>query len=117
MASTLNLWADTKNPVILLNADIALAFTFTSTTNNVAVNANNPPGSIQTCSQSLTATNIYGCINPTNTVVPSTASLVSQFATNNTAFLKAFETSYVSVTSVGYGSKLPSLTPIDLTTC
>jgi len=118
MSYPLNLWIDPHSSVIALNSDMGLAFNFTASgVNNTAVNTNNPPQTLQVCSKVVPPTGIYGCINPTNTNVPSTASLVIQFASNNAAFLTAFAASYTKMSSIGYGTKLPSLTSINLSTC
>lgn len=114
----INIWQDPHSKVIALNSDIGLAFDFTATgINNVAVNGSNVSIYRQVCSKTLQPNGNYGCINPSSSNVPSTASLVNYFASNNAAFLTAFATSYVKMSSIGYGSKLPSLTTIDLSTC
>jgi hypothetical protein len=114
----INIWRDPHSKVIALNSDISLAFNFTATgINNVAVNGSSISIRSHVCSKTLQPNGNYGCINPSSSNFPSIASLVSYFASYNAAFLTAFATSYVKMSSIGCGSKLTSLTIIDLSTC
>ena len=82
----------------------------------------------QRCGPASAPGGVFGCSQPTSTTVPSTNSLVNSFANSNTAFLNAFATAYVKMTTVGYGvpaniygatssGKLGTITAINLTTC
>jgi len=98
-------------PNIMLNADMALAYTISSANNGLGVLGQ------------LCADNRSGCNNPTSTARPSTLSLVQSFANNNTVFLQAFATAFPHMTNVGYGiagssaGKLGTLTALNLATC
>jgi len=116
ISDTKNIWLHPLNngiipPNIMLNADMALAYTISTANNNLGVLG-------QTCSD-----NNGGCRNPTATSRPTTLGLVQTFANNNTAFLIAFQQAFPSMVNVGYGipdsttGKLGGLTSINLATC
>jgi len=114
-ADKANIWIHPVNngttpPNIMLNTDMALAYTISTSNNFLGVLG-------QTCSN-----NGGGCRNPTSSTRPSTLSLVQTFANDNAAFLVAFQQAFPGMVNVGYGvsgstGKLGTLTQIDLATC
>jgi len=109
-SDTDNMWMKDTGGNIMLNSDMALAYSISQ--------ANNFHGVLhQRCSNGG-----GGCNNPRNSTRPSTLSIVQTFANNNAAFLAAFASAYTKMVNVGYGTsgtagKLGTLTPITLSTC
>ncbi|OYX40883.1 hypothetical protein B7Y94_05955, partial [Candidatus Saccharibacteria bacterium 32-49-12] len=116
-------WRQGTEPLINLNADIALRYGL-STELPVSVSGE----SAQTCGPRA-VNGAYGCVNPTSQTAPSTAQQVLQYSNNNPLFLADFAAAFVKMSTVGYGGavsalegattsgKLGTLTTIDLTTC
>jgi hypothetical protein len=113
---SLNIWLDPSGSTILLNVDVALAFDITLDENDVAINKvssiNNDEvvtSNAQICS-GINPDRRQGCVNPSTDPI-STFELVVQYTASNKFFLLSFAEAYVKMTSVGYGTKLPSLIP------
>jgi hypothetical protein len=110
---------------IMLNVDMALAFSIEQDANNVGVLN-------QVCGPAVTFESSglidFGCDRPLNRAGASTLPQVRRYDENNTAFYADFEIAYVKMVTVGYGvpantdgatasGKLGTLTSIDLNTC
>jgi hypothetical protein len=117
--STKNLWQaeDPQVPSeIMLNSDMSLAYSIFDERDH---HYHNDMVGHHKCSRYIVPENKPGCINPLNSMLPSTFDLVSKYADDNDAFLKEFAKSYVKMTSVGYGlnpdneGKFGSLTPLE----
>jgi len=111
--TSLNIWLDPSGTSILLNADMALAYDITVDDNNVAINkvpsTDDDTSSAQVCSLTNPDGKV-GCVNPSTKSV-STLSLVIEYTLSNKLFLINFAKAYVKMSSVGYGTKQPSLIP------
>eukprot|EP01034_Spumella_vulgaris_P027815 gene27815-34594_t len=124
--SGLNQWG-TGGPSIGLNADMALFYTPDLTNDFGTLGQICEPNSASLPGQLSN----YGCTLPSNTAMPSTATLAGVYAdttTGNAAFLAGFSVAFPKMVSVGYGvplnvdgatssGKLGTLTAIDLSTC
>lgn len=121
---TKNIWAVGTNS-IMLNTDMALAFSIDKTTTDLCVYC----GVLdQHCGG---GPNTQFCTSPGSTAVTgakaSTYATVQSFQQSNAAFLAAFQTTFAQLVSLGYGGvpatgatvtgKIGSLTGIDLTAC
>lgn len=113
-------WRHAKDPLIMINADMAVAYPITTDL---------PPvkGRSQVCSPAV-HNRTYGCRNPDNFAPPSSLQLCQLYAADNNVFLQAFAVAYTKMTTVGYGmpvnadgatatGKLGTLTAIDFSTC
>jgi len=88
---------------VMLNSDMALAFTFSQESNFQASNIKqNNPNSYQSCTKRPQSP--PGCMNPISTVIPPSYPLVAEYANDNKKFLKAFAKAYDKMTSVGYST-------------
>lgn len=116
-------WRHGTNPLIMVNADIALRYPFSA-----AMPISGAPAQFCTPGDSATA---YGCINPPGIPqnVPSTAQLCLTYANSNGVFVRAFALAFARMSAAGYGGvvgtadgatttgKLGTLTTIDLSLC
>jgi hypothetical protein len=99
-------WRHFPDPLIMVNADMALAFPISTAL---------PPssGPKQDCAPEggFGPGAPYGCINPTASTAPSTRELCMTYVGSNAAFLAAFVEAYSKMTSVGYGPPPPAVAP------
>jgi hypothetical protein len=99
-------WRHFPDPLIMVNADMALAFPISTAL---------PPssGPKQDCAPEggFGPGAPYGCINPTASTAPSTRELCMTYVGSNAAFLAAFAEAYSKMTSVGYGPPPSAVAP------
>lgn len=119
-------WRHNRDPIIMINPDMALAYPIT---------LGLPPAGIsgerkQSCRPGNTGNSTYGCKNPKRTAAPITLRLVYAYAADNNLFLQAFSTAFTKMAALGYGTvssgaadgtissgKLGTLTVLDLGSC
>ena len=94
----------------MLNSDMSLAYSIFDEENPHPYRTDTDVLGNHKCSRNIVPEDKPGCINPLNSMLPSTFGLVSKYAESNDAFLREFAKSYVKMTSVGYGKFC--LTPI-----
>ena len=114
---TKNLWQEEDPRVpseIMLNSDMSLAYSIFDEENPHPYGTDSDVLGNHKCSRHIIPKNRPGCINPLNSMLPSTFDLVSKYADDNDAFLKGFAKAYVKMTTVGYGrgGKFGPLTPM-----